>query len=62
MEASVQIGEAGTIPEQGTWVKQVVRGFFGYHAVPTKGAAPTGLASFMCNFPRFDCAEGSKYG
>src|SRR5262245_27139350 len=25
MEASVQIGEARTIPEQGAWVKQVVR-------------------------------------
>jgi RNA-directed DNA polymerase len=27
------------IPEQGTWLKQVVRGFFAYHAVPTNGAA-----------------------
>ncbi|MBV9814644.1 MAG: group II intron reverse transcriptase/maturase [Alphaproteobacteria bacterium] len=27
------------IPEQGTWLKQVVTGFFGYHAVPTNGAA-----------------------
>jgi RNA-directed DNA polymerase len=24
-----------SIPEQGTWLKQVVRGFFAYHAVPT---------------------------
>jgi group II intron reverse transcriptase/maturase len=29
------------IPEQGAWIKQVVRGFFAYHAVPTNGAALT---------------------
>jgi len=27
------------IPKQGTWIEQVVRGFFAYHAVPTNGAA-----------------------
>src|SRR5207237_8955429 len=27
------------IPEQGAWLKQVVRCFFAYHAVPTNGAA-----------------------
>ena len=27
------------IPEQGEWLKQVVSGYFGYHAVPTNGAA-----------------------
>src|SRR6202049_490298 len=27
------------IPEQGAWLKQVVRGFFAYHAVATKGSA-----------------------
>src|SRR5215472_5273336 len=27
------------IPEQGFWLKQVVSGFFAYHAVPTNGAA-----------------------
>ena len=27
------------IPEQGGWLKQVVRGFFAYHAVPTNGPA-----------------------
>src|SRR5215831_9689434 len=27
------------ILEQGAWIKQVVRGFFAYHAVPTNGAA-----------------------
>ena len=28
-----------SIPEQGSWLAQVVRGFFAYHAVPTNGAA-----------------------
>jgi group II intron reverse transcriptase/maturase len=28
-----------TIPEQGTWLKQVVTGYFVYHAVPTNSAA-----------------------
>ena len=27
------------IPEQGAWLKQVVRGFFAYYAVPTNGTA-----------------------
>ena len=31
------------IPEQGRWLKQVVTGFFAYHAVPTNGRA---LAAF----------------
>ena len=31
------------IDEQGSWLRQVVRGFFAYHAVPTNGAA---LAAF----------------
>jgi hypothetical protein len=31
------------IPEQGTWLAQVVRGFFAYYAVPTNFAA---LAKF----------------
>jgi RNA-directed DNA polymerase len=28
-----------SIPEQGTWLKQVVTGYFAYHAVPTNAAA-----------------------
>ncbi|MFC0691869.1 group II intron reverse transcriptase/maturase [Paraburkholderia humisilvae] len=28
------------IPEQGKWLKQVVRGYFAYHAVPTNSRAP----------------------
>jgi RNA-directed DNA polymerase len=31
------------IPQQAAWLKQVVSGYFGYHAVPTNGAA---LAAF----------------
>ena len=27
------------IPEQGRWPRQVVAGFFAYHAIPTNGAA-----------------------
>jgi hypothetical protein len=28
-----------TIPEQGRWLAQVIRGFFAYHAVPTNFSA-----------------------
>ncbi len=28
-------------PEQGEWLKQVVSGFFNYHAVPTSSRAPS---------------------
>ncbi len=31
------------IPEQGGWLKQVVDGFFNYHAVPTNGRALSGF-------------------
>jgi RNA-directed DNA polymerase len=34
------------IPEQGRWLRQVVTGFFNYHAVPTNGRA---LMSFRCH-------------
>ncbi len=27
------------IPQQGQWLRQVVRGYFAYHAVPTNGAS-----------------------
>ncbi len=32
-----------SIPEQGGWLKQVVTGFFNYHAVPTNGRALSGF-------------------
>ena len=38
------------IPEQGAWIKQVVRGFFAYYAVPTNGAA---LRAFYHHVGRF---------
>ena len=38
-----------TIPQTGTWLGQVVRGFFNYHAVPTNFAA---LAAFRCHVSR----------
>ena len=34
------------IPEQGRWLRQVVTGFFNYHAVPTNFPA---LAAFRCH-------------
>jgi RNA-directed DNA polymerase len=37
------------IPEQGAWLKQVVAGYFNYHAVPTNGRA---LSSFRIGVTR----------
>jgi group II intron reverse transcriptase/maturase len=37
------------IPEQGSWLAQVVRGFFAYHAVPTNFEA---LGKFRCQIVR----------
>ncbi len=37
------------IPEMGTWLSQVVRGYFNYHAVPTNSAA---LAAFRFHIVR----------
>ena len=33
------------IPEQGRWLKQVVSGFFNYHAVPTNSSGTRHLPS-----------------
>ena len=35
------------IPEQGAWLKQLVRGFFAYHAVPTNGPALRAHSTIM---------------
>ncbi len=35
------ITQFGPIPEQGKWLKQVVTGYFNYHAVPTNGPTLT---------------------
>jgi RNA-directed DNA polymerase len=34
------------IPEQGRWLRQIVTGFFNYHAVPTNGVT---LMAFHCH-------------
>ena len=33
------------IPEQGKWLRQVVTGYFAYHAVPTNGRGTARLPS-----------------
>ena len=38
-----------SIPEQGRWLAQVVKGYFGYHAVPTNGRA---LSAFLDHIKR----------
>ena len=42
------------IPEQGKWLKQVVTGYFNYHAVPTN--APT-LTAFRFHSPTYGDAR-----
>ena len=50
------------IPEQGAWLKQVVRGFFAYHAVPTNGAAMRAFYYYVKRFavmhPRWEPCAG----
>jgi RNA-directed DNA polymerase len=36
-----------SIPEQGNWLKQVIRGYFNYHAVPTNSRALAGFRDEM---------------
>ena len=36
---ALSTAHARTYPEQGAWLKQVVSGFFAYHAAPTNGPA-----------------------
>jgi RNA-directed DNA polymerase len=40
------------IPEQGRWLKQIVTGFFAYHAVPTNGAALSAFRYHVINLWR----------
>ena len=42
------------IPEQGTWLRQIVIGYFNYHAVPTNG--PT-LSAFRSTLPTYGNAR-----
>ncbi len=41
-----------SIPEQGKWLRQVVSGFFAYHAVPTNGAALSAFHSHVTHLWR----------
>ena len=41
-----------TIPEQGKWLRQVVTGFFVYHAVPTNGHALVAFRFHVVNLWR----------
>ena len=41
-----------TIPEQGKWLRQVVTGFFVYHAVPTNGRALVAFQFHVVNLWR----------
>ena len=40
------------IPEQGKWLKQVVTGYFNYHAVPTNGPTLTAFRFHVTNLWR----------
>jgi len=40
------------IPQQGRWLKQVVTGYFNYHAVPTNGPTPTAFLFHVTNLWR----------
>ena len=40
------------IPEQGKWLKQVVTGYFNYHAVPTNGPTLTAFLFHVTNLWR----------
>ena len=52
------VGEASrrrmhqSIPEQGRWLKQVVTGYFNYHAVPTNGPTLTAFRFHVTNLWR----------
>ena len=41
-----------SIPEQGRWLKQVVTGYFNYHAVPTNGPTLTAFRFHVTNLWR----------
>jgi RNA-directed DNA polymerase len=43
------------IPEQGKWLKQVVTGYFNYHAVPTNRPTLTAFHFHVTNLWRRTC-------
>jgi RNA-directed DNA polymerase len=48
------------IPEQGQWLRQVVTGFFAYHAVPTNGAALSAFRYHVTDLWRILTRSASK--
>ncbi len=50
------------IPEQGRWLRQVVAGYFNYHAVPTNSAALAAFRYHVTNLWRRTLARRSQKG
>jgi group II intron reverse transcriptase/maturase len=50
------------IPEQGRWLKQVVTGFFAYHAVPTNAKALSAFRHFITDLWRRTLRRRSQKG
>ena len=50
------------IPEQGKWLKQVVAGFFNYHAVPTNSPALEAFRYYVTNLWRRTLQRRSQKG
>ena len=50
------------IPEQGRWLRQVVAGYFNYHAVPTNSAALAAFRNHATNHWRRSLARRSQKG
>ena len=51
-----------SIPEQGKWLKQVITGFFNYHAVPTNWAALGAFRAEITERWRRTLSRGSQRG
>jgi RNA-directed DNA polymerase len=50
------------IPEQGTWLAQVVRGYFAYHAVPTNAASIRAFRHHVVDLWRRSLSRRSQKG
>ena len=51
-----------SIPEQGRWLAQVVRGYFAYHAVPTNSASIGAFRHHVVNLWRCSLSRRSQHG
>jgi len=51
-----------SIPEQGRWLAQVVRGYFAYHAVPTNSAAIGAFRHHVVDLWRCSLSRRSQRG